>query len=159
MLTEFRQDVILHVFSHLDALSGFSRGKLNALVKQLVQVPGFRNSVQAPAGLKARNAVIPFEKFNIFTARMLQSWAELHPDLANLVHEILTEKGWEILPLDADRTLLPGFIPEWPEGETYDTLDEMVAQKSGDSPPDTNTVRLLAVWLSGRLPLNDSDEE
>ncbi len=159
MLTEFRQEVILHVFSHAEALSGSSRGKLNALVKQLVQVPGFRNSAQAPAGLKARNAVIPFEKFAIFTAKVLQCWSELHPELAVLVHQILTNKGWEVLPVDADRTLLPGFIPEWPEGETYDTLDAMVAQHFGDAQPDNNSIRLMAVWLSGRLPLNDSNEE
>lgn len=156
MLDQFRLEVISHVFLNADKLAGALRSRLNAMVKLLVQVPGFRNSAQAPAGLKARNSIKAFEKSADFTALILQCWSELHPELGQTVEGILKEQGWEMLPLDANRTLLPGFIPEWPEGETYDTLDALYKQKVPDYSGDSNDVRLMAVWLSGRLPLNDT---
>lgn len=159
MLDEFRQEVINYVFVHAESLEGPSRSRLNSLVKNLVQVPGFRNSAQAPAGLKVRNSVKAFEKSADFTGHILQCWAELHPQMAITVAEILKEKGWEILPVDANRTVLPGIIPEWPEGETYEKLDAMYKQKVPDYSGDSNDVRLMAVWLSGRLPLNDTSGE
>ncbi len=131
----------------------------NSLTKQLLQVPGFRNAAQAPAGLKARNSVKPFEKSPEFTAQVLQCWAEIKKELANEVYDLLIEKGWEILPVDTNRTALPGFIPEWPEGELYDTLDQIYAQKYPGKEIDLNDLRLMAVWLSGRLPINDDAAE
>jgi len=159
MLDEFRQEVISFVFAHSDSMEGPARSRLNTLVKNLVQVPGFRNSAQAPAGLKARNSVKAFEKSALFTAQVLQCWADLHPELGSKVAEILKESGWEILPVNADRTVLPGFIPEWPDGETYDTLDTRYKEKVPEYSGDSNDVRLMAVWLSGRLPLNSPSAE
>ncbi|MEN6522950.1 MAG: hypothetical protein ABFD14_04415 [Anaerolineaceae bacterium] len=159
MLTEYRQQVINSVFHDIENLSGASRGKLNSLVKQQLQVPGFRNASQAPSGVKARYAVKAFEKSTEFAAQVLQCWSELHSELAQDVYAILQENSWEILPVDTNRTVLPGFIPSWPEGETYDLLDDKYAKRYPEKQVDTNDLRLMAVWLSGRLPLNDSSEE
>ncbi len=159
MLDDYRQQVINYVFHEFENLSGTSRGKLNSLVKQHMQVPGFRNAAQAPSGLKARYAVKAFEKSPTFTAQVLQCWSELHSDLAQDVLLLLQENGWEVLPVDANRTVIPGFIPSWPEGETYELLDEKFARKYPEKQVDSNDLRLMAVWLSGRLPLNNYVEK
>ncbi len=55
-------------------------------------------------------------------AAILSAWAEIHSGLRSQVHELLASRGWEILPPEADRTRLPGFIPSWPKEEDFEKL-------------------------------------
>ena len=107
MLNDYRHQIIQAVFSHFDNLPGARRSAINGLVKRHIQVPGFRNSAQAPAGVKARASTATFEKSPDFAAQILQGWSELNPDLREKVYAFLTAREWEILPADADRTKLP----------------------------------------------------
>jgi hypothetical protein len=67
-----------------------------------------------------------------------------------------------VLPAEADRSKLPGFLTTWPEGQDYDTLGKAYTEMfPGDSVED-NDLRLMIVWLAGRLPYDmyaDDDEE
>lgn len=162
MLNDYRHKVIQTVFLNFDRLPGGRRSAINNLVKRQIQVPGFRNSAQAPAGVKARAAGATFEKSPDFVAQILQGWSEIHPELREKVHAFLTAREWEILPADADRTKLPGFLPKWPQGQDYDVLGQAFAEMYPDETVDENDLRLMIVWLSGRLPYDmygDEDAE
>ena len=166
MVNDFRQQVIQAVFSGFNQLPGERRSALNGLVKRHVQVPGFRNSAQAPAGLKARSSATLFERNADFAAHVLQGWSELHPELRQKVYDFLKAREWEILPADADRTKIPGFLPDWPEGQDYDVLGEAYEAMYPDDTVEDNDLRLMIVWLAGRLPYDmygdddvDEDEE
>lgn len=152
MVNDFRQQVIQQVFAGFDQLPGERRSAINALVKRHVQVPGFRNSAQAPAALKARSAASLFEKRPDFAAHILQGWSELHPELRQKVYDFLKAREWEVLPAEADRTKIPGFLPEWPEGQDYDVLGEGFATTYPGDSVEENDLRLMIVWLAGRLP-------
>lgn len=153
MLPEYRQSVLLNVFSQMEKLSSERRSTISNLVKKFVQVPGFRNSVQAPVGVRVRGSVTPFERRGDFTAVMLQAWSDLHSELRQQVYEMLNERGWEkLLPPEADRSKLPGFMVTWPKEDNYDVLDNAFQAKFPESPFEAYDMRLMVVWVANRLP-------
>lgn len=162
MLSDYRQRIIQMVFAQQDKLPGSLRSALTNQVKHNIKVPGFRNSTQAPAALKARAAVSTFERRADFVAQVLQGWSELHADLRQRVYDFLKAREWELLPPDADRTKLPGFLIKWPEGQNYDVLGQAYAEMYPGEQPAENDLRLMIVWLANRLPYDmygDEDEE
>jgi hypothetical protein len=161
MLPEFRLNVVGAVLRGLDSLSGPRRAALNNLIKRHVSVPGFRNSVAAPLGVKIRSAISPFEKYPDVAATFLQAWSELHADLRQRVHTMLQSRSFEgVLPLEADRSKLPGFLTTWPKVETYEALDEaFFAANPGFEQTPTDDIRLMVVWLVNRLPYDLFDED
>ncbi len=159
MVSEYRLHVIQTVISNLDHIPGERRSAINGLIKRHIQVPGFRNSTQAPSGLKARSSVSAFERRPEFVANVLQAWSDLKPELRQKVHDFLKGRQWEVLPPEADRSRLPGFLTTWPKGETYDVLGEAFAQAFPDEKVDENDLRLMIVWLAGCLPYDMDGEE
>lgn len=159
MLNDYRLRVIQEVFAKIDQLPNERRGAINSQVKRHVKVPGFRNAAQAPAGVKARAAVSVFERRPEMAAQVLQGWTELHPDLREKVYNFLKTREWEVLPSEADRSRLPGFLVEWPAGQTYDVLDEAFQKAFPDEPFEANDFRLMVVWLANRLPYDMYEDE
>lgn len=159
MLNDYRLHVIQSVFGSLHRLPAERRSAINNQVKRYVQVPGFRNSLQAPAGIKARAAVSVFERRPDLAAQILQGWSELAPDLRQKVYDFLTARDWQLLPAEADRARLPGFMVEWPDGQTYDVLDEAFAQMFPGFTCEANDLRLMIVWMANRLPYNMYGED
>jgi hypothetical protein len=70
-----------------------------------------------------------------------------------------TPQDWGILPLEADRTKLPGFLIYWPKGETFEVLYQSFSEKYPEAQVSLDEASLMAVWLSLRLPVNLVDEE
>jgi hypothetical protein len=159
MVPEYRLHVLQTVLSGFDRLPGERRSAINGMIKRHVQVPGFRNSTQAPSSLKAKSSVSVFERRPEFVANTLQGWTELKPELRQKVHDFLKSREWDVLPPEADRSKLPGFLTTWPKGENYDVLGEAFAQAYPDETADENDLRLMIVWLAGRLPYDMDGEE
>jgi hypothetical protein len=159
MLPDYRREVLQQVLSDTSKLSGGQRGAINGDIKRLVKVPGFRNSSVAPLLLKIRGAESTFEKNSGFAAKVLQGWSEIHSDLRQQVYDLLKGRNWEILPVEADRTKLPGFLGDWPKEDNYTVLNKAFSETYADSPASENDVRLMIVWLSGRLPVDMEDQE
>ena len=158
MLPEYRQEVLLKVLGHLDELPPERKSKILNLVKRYVRLPGFRNSTLAPLALKVKGSGEAFEKRPDFVAQILMAWSELHLELRQQVYDLLVERKWELLPPDADRTKLPGFIAAWPKEENYDVLDAAFKEKYPESQVHEYDVRLMIVWMADRLPF-DMDED
>jgi hypothetical protein len=152
MLDEYRNQVLQI------ALSGQPRPALTALIKRFVQVPGFRNSTQAPLALKVRGLAKAFQTNPEVAAQVLLAWADAHGELCDQVADVLHERGWEFLPSEADRTKLPGFLTVWPKDETFETLIAAYRQKYPDATVHDYDISLMAVWLSGRLPVDVQDQ-
>jgi hypothetical protein len=159
MLPDYRLHIIQMVFVTFDPRPGERRSAINGMIKKYVQVPGFRNSTQAPAGVKGRSSVTVFERRPEFTAQILQGWSEINPDLRQKVYDFLKAREWELLPPDADRTKLPGFLIEWPKGQDYDVLGQAFNEMYPGYEYVENDLRLMIVWLAGRLPYDMYEEE
>jgi hypothetical protein len=152
MTAEYRLSVIRLVFDRLGELPEERRLPIERLSRRLVQVPGFRNSAKAPTHLKARPAASAFEKNPELALAVLAAWAELHPDLRRRVFAVLEGRGWSLLPEEADRTQMPGFLPRWPASDNFDAIQADYAAAHPDEHPNPDDVSLMAVWLGGRLP-------
>jgi len=159
MIPEYRLSVIQRVFSGFEKLPSPRKASINGLVKRLVSVPGFRNSGVAPIPLKVKNSIGVFERNAEFTSQLIMAWSELNPDLRQQVYDFLISRKWELLPADADRTKLPGFLTTWPKSENFDVLDKAFLEVHPGKTCSDDDVRLMVVWLSGRLPYGtDTDE-
>jgi hypothetical protein len=161
MTDEFRLDVVRTVFNRLEELPEEQRGAVDRLSKKLVQVPGFRNSAKAPNALKIKPAAGAFEKSPPLVAAVLSAWAWLHPELRQQVYDLLVSRGWEVLPPEADRTRLPGFLTRWPKKEDFEAINAAISEAYPGQEAASNDVSLMTVWISGRLPytlVGDEDE-
>jgi hypothetical protein len=159
MLADYRQQVLQAVFSGFDRLPKDRKSSLNSLLKRHVQVSGFRNSLLAPPPVKARASISTFERRPEFAAHVLQGWSELNAELRQQVYDFLKAREWEVLPAEADRTKLPGFLVVWPEGQDYDVLGKAFDEMFPGHQVNENDLRLMIVWVAGRLPYDMYDDE
>jgi hypothetical protein len=153
MRVDYRMILLRNTLLALPDLSPKTQASINRLTKKHVKVPGFRNSAKAPASVKAVSMVKPFEKQPKLVAAVLAGWAEANPDLRSQIFELLNGFGWKLLPLEADRTRLPGFLTQWPEENDYEEIYEGFTEAYPDSEYGIDDVSLMAVWLSLRLPV------
>ncbi|MBI3240686.1 MAG: hypothetical protein HYZ49_00115 [Chloroflexi bacterium] len=158
MRHDYRLTVIRTALNALPGLPGHFRQPIDKMTKQVVRVPGFRNGAQAPASLKVVPVAEAFGKSPELVAAILAAWAEARTDLRQQVYDLLKGRGWEVLPPEADRAKLPGFLTKWPKGEDFDLLNKAFAEAHPDSTATTDDVSLMAVWVSGRLPLEAEEE-
>jgi hypothetical protein len=158
MRDDYRSNVIRSTLNTLSTLPAKYRDPVDRLSKRNVQVPGFRISTKAPVLLKLKPTIDAFVKNSQMAAAILSAWAEMHTDLRSQVHELLTSRGWEILPPEADRTKLPGFIPTWPKEEDFEKLSLAFKEKYPATEASDDDINLMAVWVGGRLPYQSSSE-
>jgi hypothetical protein len=159
MTAEYRLQILRETLGALRELPPELRASIDRMTRQSVQVPGFRNSAKAPAPKKARAMVEVFEKDPLLVGDILSAWSHLHPRLRQQVHQLLSERGWDLLPEEADRTELPGFLLTWPKGEDFEVLNTAYAEAYPQEQAAENDVSLMVVWLSGRLPYQMDDEQ
>ena len=86
-------------------------------------------------------------------AIILEAWSQSKDELRSQVYELLIERDWKMLPLEIDRSKLPGFLPHWPEGDDYEVLYDLYSEAFPKSTASIDETSLMAVWLSGRLPI------
>lgn len=154
MLDEYRQKVIRTVLSNFDLLSVGRRKAIQGLIKKSVAIPGFRDASQAPLAVKLRGVEKSFEKNPEMTGQILMAWSELAVELGKQVHQLLEARGWEVLPIETDRTKIPGFLPDWPKDEDYDSLELAYRERFALAETEEFDFRLMVIWVSGRLPYN-----
>ena len=161
MLNDYRKSVLKTVLSHLKDLPAERQRKISGQIRRSVKVSGFRNSALAPLPLKINGAVETFEKNPGFVAEILAGWCDLNADLSEKVAALLKDRNWEALPIETDRSQLPGFLTRWPAKETFDGLIEAFREKYPDYEVSENDISLMVVWISNRLPYEivEEDEE
>ena len=153
MLPDYRLKILQEVFGSWNKLSDQRCAAINRLVKRLVTVPGFRNSTAAPPLVKARSATSAFERSPEMVAQICAAWCELHPELADKIYNLLKQRGWELLPIEADRSKILGFLPHWPKDDPFEVLDDAYAEVYPGDDAHEYDINMMIVWLSGRLPV------
>jgi hypothetical protein len=158
MRSDYRLHVVRTALSAMPKLPAELRSPLEQMVKKHVKVPGFRNSDKAPARLKATPAAQVFEKNPEMTGAVLSAWAEVQSELRQQVYDMLAERGWQVLPLEAKRIRLPGFFINWPESEDFEILHQDFAARYPDSNAGPDDISLMVVWIGMRLPYQKIDD-
>lgn len=159
MRPDYRQEVVRSALQALPNLPENFRVTIDGMTKKVVHVPGFRNSVKAPTSVKVRPMAEAFEKSPELVAAILSAWSEARTGLRQQVYDLLVARGWEVLPPETDRTVLPGFLTRWPRQEEFEILNEAFAEKYPSAQASSDDVSLMIVWLSGRLPYELVDNE
>ena len=153
MRTDYRMILLRNTMLALPELSLKTQTSINKLTKKHVKVPGFRNSAKAPASVKAVSMVKPFEKQPKLVSAVISAWAEANSEMRQQVFRLLSGFGWKLLPVEADRTRLPGFLAQWPEEHDFEVIYDGITESYQDSEYSIDDVSLMAVWLSVRLPI------
>jgi hypothetical protein len=147
MRNDFRIILLRHTMQALPELPSKTQANLNKLTKKYVKVPGFRNSAKAPASVKAVGMVKPFEKEPKLVAAVIAAWVEANAELRDQIFSILSSFGWKLLPVEANRARLPGFLTEWPEEEDYEKIYDTYEEDYPEGEYSIDEVSLMAVWL------------
>lgn len=159
MRDDYRLDVLHEVFSALDQVTPLQKQIINRLFSKNVTIPGFRNSGIAPLAIKIKNSPTLFERSHEFSATIMECWSNLHPDLKSAVYTLLTEKGWLLQPIEADRSLLPGFQIDWPKADNFESIIKGIQAAKPDLKESDDNISLMAVWVGNKLPYNLFSEE
>jgi hypothetical protein len=154
MRNDFRLTVIRTTLTYKNSLDRQFAAPIDRLTRKHVKVTGFRNSVKAPVTLKAVAMVKAFEKQPQLVAAILNGWSEINSELKSQIFNILVDRGWKLLPVEIDRTKLPGFLTLWPEGDDYDLLFDAYKEAYPDGDASIDETSLMVVWLAGRLPVD-----
>ena len=159
MRDDFRLEVVRNALNALARLPVEFSAPIERLTKKLVQVPGFRNSSKAPANLRIKPTADAFEKSHQLVAAILHAWSAAYPELRQQVYDLLISRNWEVLPPEADRTRLPGFLVKWPKNEDFDVLNKAFTAMYPQTQTSSDDVSLMIVWVSTRLPYQEEGEE
>jgi hypothetical protein len=157
MRPDYRLEVVRKVFNIMHESPEDVRATFNRYIKKYITVPGFRNSSAAPAALKVKPYISAFESQAEVAAFTLAAWARVNSSLVDKVFDLLIARGWELLPKDADRTKLPGFLTTWPKDENFEAINQAFKEKYREEAYNEDDISLMAVWLSGRLPYQEAD--
>jgi hypothetical protein len=69
---------------------------------------------------------------------------------------LLDELGWtRILPIDADRSQMPGFYIQWPVGYDFDKIHAEYREHYPEAEVVDDVISLLTVLVSMRLPFEE----
>ncbi len=159
MREDYRLDVLHEVFSALDRCTPMQKQLILRMFAKNVNVPGFRNSGLAPLAIKIKNSPTLFERSHDFSATIMESWSNLHPELKTAMHSLLTERGWTLQPLEADRSLLPGFQIDWPKTDNFESLIKGIHAAQTEMKESDDNISLMAVWVGNKLPYNLYSED
>ena len=159
MREDYRLTVIRGVLHALNQLPPDYRQAIEKQTKRSVKVPGFRNSTLAPAGVRVAPTSSAFQKYPDMVGAILAAWVELHTDLRQQVYELLTERGWDLLPPEANRAKLPGFMIHWPKGEDFEAINKAFKEKYPQESVSNDDISLMTVWLADRLPYKVEGED
>jgi hypothetical protein len=85
-------------------------------------------------------------------AQILSAWSEINEQKKIVIFKFLEERSWVLLPIEADRSLLPGFMVEWPEEDPFEVLISAFREKNPETVISDDEISLMVVWLSNRLP-------
>jgi hypothetical protein len=161
MRDDYRLTIIHEVFGSLDQCTSSQRQVITRLFTKGVTIQGFRNSSQAPLPIRIKHSPALFEKSAEFAATIMECWSNLHPELKTATYQLLSERSWNPQPVELDRSLLPGFLTDWPKSDTFEVLMDLVHKAKPQLEESDDNISLMVVWVGNRLPYNlySDDEE
>jgi hypothetical protein len=124
--------------------------------RHYIKVLGFRNPTIAPFPLQLRayrSAFIEKDEVIPFT---LSVWVKTHLEFADKVKTWMENNDWKTLGFEREYQESEGFTNAWPDNLSLDQLVSNFEKDHPDAKFDRNDLILMVIWLSGKLPQEES---
>jgi hypothetical protein len=154
---DYLENVTKEILEGKGTLSRDEQTAFTSFFRKHVSVLGFRNPVRAPLSLQINAFASAFEQKEEVIPFTLTNWAKIKSDLAKTVKKWLESEGWEGLDLERQYDENEGFSVDWPDEFTFDEIEEKFKQAHPKADYDRDDLILMVLWISGRLPSDQSD--
>jgi len=151
------EKVVRDVLEGIEELSKQEQAKFSSFFRKNVNILGFRNPVRAPLSLQVNAYASAFEENDDVIPYTLTMWTQLNKNFAEQVRNWLEAEGWKNLSFQRDFDEADGFVSDWPQGLTFEELNEKFKKDNPDVDFDPSDLLLMVMWISGRLPKEQSD--
>jgi hypothetical protein len=125
-------------------------------LKHYVNVLGFRNPTIAPLPLQVRALRSAFVEKDEVIPFILSTWVKININFAEKVKTWLVKNQWKNLAYEREYQETEGFLISWPDDLTFDNIVKKYKKDHPEEDFDRNDLILMVIWLSGRLPREDS---
>lgn len=125
-------------------------------MRKYVKILGFRDPSRAPLPLQINALTTAFEEKDEVVPFTLSVWAKVNKKLAKQVKTWLDGEGWKDLDTAREYSEDGGFVAEWPKKLTFDKLVKDFQKTDPDAKFDRDDLILMVLWVSGKLPKNQS---
>jgi hypothetical protein len=145
------------IIKEKDSLTKQDQIEFNNEFRKHVTILGFRNPVRAPISLQVNAYASAFEQKDEVIPFTLSTWTKIQPNLAEKVKIWLEAEGWDELKLERQFEEGEGFIKKWPDDYSFDKLVDEFTKANPDPEFSRNDLILMVLWISGRLPNQESE--
>lgn len=154
---EYLTEVIKDILTKVKKLSKSDQIAFSHFMRKHINVLGFRDSSRAPLTLQVNAIIKTFEDEDDVVPFLLSTWAKINKKLAKDVKAWLKDEGWEDLATEREFEEGAGFVVEWPKKLTFDKLVKDYQKANPDSKVNRDDLVLMVLWISGKLPPEQSD--
>ena len=155
---DFLQSKLEEILEAKDELPKEDQIVFNNNFRKYVNVLGFRNPLRAPLQLQVNAYASAFEEKEEVIPFTLSTWTKLNQKFAKQVHDWLESEDWEDLSLERSFEGSDGFQDSWPEGLSFEQLSKKFQKNHPDVDFATDDLILMVLWISGKLPPEQSTE-
>jgi len=124
--------------------------------KEYVNILGFRNPMRAPLMLQVNAYIRAFEEKDEVIPFTLSTWSKIKSEFASEVKSWLESEGWDQLSTEREFDENMGFLKNLPEGLSFEQIIDRFKKARPDLAFEEDDLILMVLWISGRLPQEDS---
>lgn len=154
--SEYLRKTLKSILKNINSLPKEDRISFGNSFREYVNILGFRNPLRAPLTLQVNAFIKAFEEKDEVVPFTLSTWTKINSDFANKVKSWLESEGWDQLSLEKDFNENEGFLNKWPDGLSFEKIIEDFEKAHPDLDFDQDDLILMVLWISGRLPEEDS---
>jgi len=154
--SDYLRNTLEYILKNFKTLPKQDQISFSILFREYVNILGFRNPMRAPLPLQVNAYARAFEDMDEVIPFTLSTWTKIKDDFAKKVKAWLTSEGWKELNLEKKFDETEGFIKNWPDSLTFEKLIKEFEKAHPDLDFDHDDLILMILWISGKLPDEDS---
>jgi hypothetical protein len=154
---DYLEKIMGNILSGVKKLPKQDQIDFSRFMRKYVNILGFRDPSRAPLPLQINALTKSFEEKDEVIPVTLSVWAKINKKLAKQVKAWLDDEGWKDLESERAYEEGDGFMADWPKKLTFDKLVKNFQKANPDAKFDRDDLILMVLWISGKLPKDQSD--
>lgn len=153
---EYLRKTLESILKNINTLPKEDQISFGNSFREYVNILGFRNPLRAPLTLQVNAYIKAFEDKDEVVLFTLSAWTKINSDFANIVKSWLESEKWDHLSLERNFNENEGFLNKWPDELSFEKIIKDFEKDHPDLDFDQDDLILMVLWISGRLPEEDS---